>query len=42
MTDLKIFRKMHQFKAAILPYQSSLEHKDICEIERDTIVLLGY
>ena len=42
MTDLTIFRKMHHFKEAILLYQSSLEHKNISEIERDTIVSLGH
>ena len=40
MTDLTIFRKMHFFQAAVLLYQSSLEHKKICKIKRDTIVYL--
>ena len=37
----QIFRKMHQFKAAILLYLSSVAHKKLMKLE-DTIVLLNY
>ena len=33
MTELTIFRKMHQFKEAIMLYQSSLERKKFCELK---------
>ena len=41
MTDNQIFPKMHQFKAAILLYLSSLELKRFVKLKK-TIVLLSY
>ena len=41
MTDDPIFQKMHRFGAAILLYQSSLEHKTFVKLKKTQLFYLG-